>query len=146
MLLTVRVIDGYAGYNRVLDPKDNGPIQLAYCWAHARRKLYELIHHNVALIAEEGLKQIADLYRVEGQGRGQSADERLAIRQQKSAPKVATFKVWLGHARTQISDKCPTGATLKYIAKYWDGLILFLIDDRTEMDNNARLHRYYVSM
>jgi len=130
-------VDGYAGYNRVLDPKDNGPIQLAYCWAHARRKLYELTHHNVAPIAEEGLKQIAALYRIEGHVRGQSADERLAMRQQKSVSKVATFKIWLDHARTQVSAKSPTGAALKYIAKYWNGLILFLDDGRIEMDNNA---------
>ena len=130
-------VDGYAGYNRVLDPRDNDPIQLAYCWAHARRKLYELTHHNVAPIAEEGLKQIAALYRIEGQVRGQSADERLAVRQQKSTPKVATFKIWLEHARTQVSAKSPTGQALKYIAKYWNGLILFLDDGRIEMDSNA---------
>ncbi|MGB3244957.1 MAG: IS66 family transposase [Sulfitobacter sp.] len=130
-------VDGYAGYNRVLDLRDNAPIQLAYCWAHARRKLYELTHNNVAPIAEEGLKQIATLYRIEGNVRGQSADERLAMRQQKSAPKVATFKIWLDHARTQVSAKSPTGQALKYIAKDWDGLILFLIDGRIEMDSNA---------
>ena len=130
-------VDGYAGYNRVLDLRDNAPIQLAYCWAHARRKLYELTHHNVAPIAEEGLKQIAALYRIEGQIRGRSAEERLAMRQQKSAPKIATFKVWLDHVRTQVSAKSPTGAALKYIAKYWDGLILFLDDGRIEMDSNA---------
>lgn len=130
-------VDGYAGYNRVLDPKDNDPIQLAYCWAHARRKLYELTHRNVAPIAEEGLKQIAALYRIEGQIRGQSTDERLAMRQQKSTPKVATFKIWLAHARTQVSVKSPTGQALRYIAKYWGGLILFLTDGRIEMDSNA---------
>lgn len=130
-------VDGYAGYNRVLEPKDNAPIQLAYCWAHARRKLHELTHNNVAPIAEEGLKQIAALYRIEKDVRGLSADERLAIRQQKSAPRVATFKTWLDHARTQVSAKSPTGLALKYIAKYWDGLILFLTDGRIEMDSNA---------
>ena len=130
-------VDGYAGYNRVLDPRDNDHIQLAYCWAHARRKLYELTHHNVAPIAEEGLKQIAALYRIERQVRGQSADERLAMRQQKSVPKVATLKTWLDHARTQVSAKSPTGQALKYIAKYWDGLILFLDDGHIEMDSNA---------
>ena len=130
-------VDGYAGYNRVLDLRDNAPIQLAYCWAHARRKLYELTHHNVAPIAEEGLKQIAALYRIEAQVRGTSAEERLATRQQKSTPKVATFKIWLDHARTQVSAKSPTGLALKYIAKYWDGLILFLTDGRIEMDSNA---------
>ena len=130
-------VDGYAGYNRVLDLRDNAPIQLAYCWAHARRKLYELTHHNVAPIAEEGLKQIAALYRIEAQVRGTSAEERLAMRQQKSAPKVATFKIWLDHARTQVSAKSPTGLALKYMAKYWDGLILFLTEGRIEMDSNA---------
>ena len=130
-------IDGYAGYNRVLDLRDNQPIQLAYCWAHARRKLYELTHNNVAPIAEEGLKQIAALYRIEAQTRGTSAQERLANRQQKSAPKIAAFKTWLDQARSQVSAKSPTGEALKYIAKYWEGLILFLTDGRIEMDSNA---------
>jgi transposase len=130
-------VDGYAGYNRVLDLRDNAPIQLAYCWAHARRKLYELTHNNVAPIAEEGLKQIAALYRIEAQARGTSAQERLAIRQQKSAPKITAFKIWLDQARAQVSAKSPTGEALKYIAKYWDGLILFLSDGRIEMDSNA---------
>jgi len=130
-------VDGYAGYNRALDLRDNAPIQLAYCWAHARRKLFDLTHHNVAPIAEEGLKQIAALYRIEKQARGTSAEDRLALRQAKSAPKIATFKTWLDHARKQVSSKSPTGDALKYIAKYWDGLILFLTDGRIEMDSNA---------
>ncbi len=130
-------VDGYAGYNRVLDLRDNAPIQLAYCWAHARRKLFDLTHHNVAPIAEEGLKQIAALYRIESRARSTSAEDRLALRQAKSAPKIATFKAWLDHARTQVSGKSPTGDALKYIAKYWDGLILFLTDGRIEMDSNA---------
>ena len=130
-------VDGYAGYNRVLDLRDNQPIQLAYCWAHARRKLYELTHNNVAPIAEEGLKQIAALYRIEAQARGASVQERLAIRQQKSEPKIKTFKSWLDQARSQVSAKSPTGEALKYIAKYWEGLILFLTDGRIEMDSNA---------
>ena len=130
-------VDGYAGYNRVRDLRENEPIQLAYCWAHARRKLYELTHNNVAPIAEEGLKQIAALYRIEGQARGTSVEERLVLRQTKSVPKIAAFKTWLDHARTQVSVKSPTGEALKYIAKYWDGLILFLTDGRIEMDSNA---------
>jgi len=130
-------VDGYAGYNRVLDLRDNQPIGLAYCWAHARRKLYELTHNNVAPTAEVGLKQIAALYRIEAQARGTSANERLALRQTKSAPKITAFKTWLDQARSQVSAKSPTGEALKYIAKYWDGLILFLDDGRIEMDSNA---------
>lgn len=130
-------VDGYAGYNRVLGLRDNQPIQLAYCWAHARRKLHELTHNNAAPIAEEGLKQIAALYRIETQARGTSADERIAFRQQKSEPKIKAFKTWLDQARSQVSAKSPTGEVLKYIVKYWDGLMLFLTDGRIEIDSNA---------
>lgn len=130
-------VDGYAGYNRVFDLRDNAPIQLAYCWAHARRTLYELTHNNAAPIAEEGLKQITALYRIEAQARGQSADARLTLRRTKSAPKITALKTWLDHARTQVSTKSPTGDALKYIVKCWNGLILFLTDGRIEMDSNA---------
>jgi transposase len=125
------------GHNRVLDLRDNAPIQLAYCWAHVRRKLFDLTNHNVPPIAEAGLKQIAALYRIEKHARGTSAEDRLALRQVKSAPKIEAFKTWLYDARAQVSAKSPTGDALKYIAKYWDGLILFLTDGCTEMDSNA---------
>ena len=88
-------------------------------------------------VPDLGLKQIAALYRIEKQARGTSAEDRLALRQAKSAPKIAVFKTWLDHARTQVSAKSPTGEALKYIAKYWRGLILFLTDGRIEMDSNA---------
>lgn len=83
------------------------------------------------------LKQIAALYRIESKARGLTADERLAVRRDKSAPKIAAFKEWLDVSRAQVSAKSPTGEALKYIAKYWDGLILFLDDGRIEMDSNA---------
>jgi transposase len=132
-------VDGYAGYNRLLDPKrrDGAPITLAYCWAHARRKLYELTRHNAAPLAHEGLKQIAALYKIETDIRGLSADERVAIRRAKTKPLIESFKNWLDQARTQVSAKSPTGAALKYIARFWDGLVLFLDDGRIEMDNNT---------
>ena len=124
-------VDGYTGYNRVLDPKANGDIRLAYCWAHARRKLFELTKNSTAQIANEGLRQITALYRIESQIRGLSVDNRLAVRKKQTAPKVAAFKTWLDQARSQVSAKSPTGDALKYIAKYWDGLILFLTDGWT---------------
>jgi hypothetical protein len=59
-----RVIDGYAGYNRLLKRVDDR-VALAYCWAHARRKLYDVAQSGTAPIAEDGLKQIAALYQIE---------------------------------------------------------------------------------
>lgn len=129
-------VDGYTGDNRLRDARHDGDIRLAYCWAHARRKLYELTANNVAPIAEDGLKQIAALYRIESRVRGSSADERLTVRQDISAQKVAAFHDWLAAARGQVSAKSPTGEALKYIARYWDGLTLFLEDGRIEMDSN----------
>jgi transposase len=130
-------VDGYTGYNRVIDPKRQPNIRLAYCWAHARRKLFELTKNSAAPIAQEGLRQITALYRIETHIRSLSASQRLAVRIEKSAPMVANFKNWLAQARGQVSAKSPTGEALKYIAKYWDGLILFLTDGRIEMDNNT---------
>jgi len=51
-------VDGYAGYNQLLKRADSG-IALAYCWAHARRKLHEVAKNSTAPIAEDGLRRIA---------------------------------------------------------------------------------------
>ncbi len=130
-------VDGYTGYNHVKDRRDNAPIELAYCWAHARRKLFELTINNVAPIAEEGIKQIKAFYRIEAQIKGMSADERMAIRQDKTKPCMDAFEQWLTYNRAQVSAKSPTGLALKYITKYWIGLNLFLTDGRIEIDNNT---------
>jgi transposase len=130
-------VDGYTGYNSVKDRRDNEPVELAYCWAHARRKLFELTINNVAPIAEEGIKQIKAFYRIEAQIRGLSVEERLTIRQEKTLPRMKNFEQWLAYNRAQVSAKSPTGLALKYIAKYWNGLNLFLADGRIEIDNNA---------
>ena len=128
-------VDGYAGYNRLLKRADQG-VELAYCWAHARRKLHEVAQNATAPIAEEGLRQIAALYRIETDIRGQSPELRLAARRERSAPKIAAFQDWLHQHRARVSAKSPLGAALKYIAKYWDGLCLFLTDGHVELDNN----------
>ena len=128
-------VDGYAGYNRLLK-RTNDNVALAYCWAHARRKLHEVAQSGTAPIAEEGLKQIVALYRIEKDIRGLTAEARLAARQDRSAPLIANFETWLTVHRARASAKAPLGEALKYFAKYWDGLCLFLTDGRIEMDNN----------
>jgi len=129
-------VDGYAGYNRLLKRADQN-IQLAYCWAHARRKLHEVARNSAAPIAEEGLKRIGELYRIETDIRGQSADVRLAARQKRTVPHIETFELWLTGQRARVSSKSPLGEALRYIARFWQGLILFTTDGRIEIDNNA---------
>ena len=83
------------------------------------------------------MKQIAVLYRIEADIRAQSPEERLPVRQERSALRIKTFEEWLHKHRAMVSRKSPLGEALKYIAKFWDGLCLFLTDGRIEMDNNA---------
>lgn len=128
-------VDGYAGYNRLLK-RPAQDVTLAYCWAHARRKLYDVTQSSTAPIAQEGLAHIQALYRIEKDIRGHSADQRLKDRQERSQPIIYDFKGWLAQSRTRVSAKSPTGEALKYIAKYWGGLCLFLSDGRIELDNN----------
>ena len=131
-------VDGYAGYNRLIAPERIGPdIRRAYCWAHARRKLMEITHNETAPIAEDGVKRIGELYRIEAELRGLDPQARLAGRQERSAPMVADMKVWLVHHRARVATKSPLGEALAYIAKYWEGLKLFLTDGRIEIDNNS---------
>lgn len=129
-------VDGYAGYNRLLK-RASQDIQLAYCWAHARRKLHEVARNSIAPIAEEGLKRIGELYRIEADIRGQSADARLAARQKRTVPRIEAFELWLTGQRARVSGKSPLGEALRYIARFWQGLILFVSDGRIEIDNNA---------
>lgn len=131
-------VDGYAGYNRLVAPDRIAPnIRLAYCWAHARRKLVEIARNGPAPIAEDGVKRIGELYRIEAELRGFDPATRLAERQVRSAPLVADMETWLALHRARVAAKSPLGEALSYIAKYWTGLRLFLADGRIEIDNNS---------
>lgn len=110
-------VDAYAGYNRLLKRADQ-EVQLVYCWAHARRKLHEVARNATAPIAEEGLKQIASLYRIETEICDQSPKARFAARRERSTPKIAMFETWLHRHRAKVSGKSPLGGALNYIAKY----------------------------
>lgn len=131
-------VDGYAGYNRLIAPGRVGAdIRLAYCRAHARRKLIDITRAGTAPIAEEGVRLIRELYAIQADIRGIAPDGRLAARQQRSAPAVARIREWLDYHRARVSSKAPLAEALGYIAKYWTGLELFLADGRIELDNNA---------
>jgi len=131
-------VDGYAGYDALTRAKRTGgkPLQLAYCWAHARRKLHEVHKRDASPVAAEGLRRIAELYAIEARIRGKSSEERLAARKQHSAPLVTEFREWLTQKRAQISPKSRLGEKLAYIHRHWGGLVRSLTDGRLEMDNN----------
>ena len=132
-------LDGYTGYDRLTRPSRKGgaPITVAHCWAHARRKLKEVFDRDGSEIAAEGLRRIAELYRIEAEIRGMGPGQRLSARQARSAPPVAEFGDWLQAQRLRISAKSRLGEKLTYIHRQWGGLQTFLHDGRVEMDSNA---------
>jgi len=86
-------LDGYTGYNRLTRPSRTGgaPITVAHCWAHARRKLKEIFDRDASEIAAEGLRRIAEFYRIEAEIRGMGPGQRLSARQAHTAPLVVAF-------------------------------------------------------
>jgi transposase len=127
-------VDGYAGY-RVL--AERGDVTLAFCWAHVRRRFYELAAAGPAPIATEALTLIAKLYTVENGIRGKSADERRAVRQENSKPVLDDLEPWLRAKLGLISQKTKLAEAIRYTLSRWEGLTHFIDDGRIEIDSNT---------
>src|SRR6202140_2078730 len=127
-------VDGYGGYRALAE---RGDVQLAFCWAHVRRRFYELAVAGPAPIASEALKRIAELYAVETESRGHSADERRAHRQEKSRPILDELQPWLRTKLGLISQKTKLAEAIRYTLSRWQGLTRFLDDGRIELDSNV---------
>jgi hypothetical protein len=127
-------VDGYAGYPKLAAL---GEVELAFCWSHMRRNFYELATPGPAPIASEALKRIAELYAIEKDIRGRSAEERRLIRQQKGRPLAEIFERWLHAKLGLISQKGKLAEAIRYALSRWAGLTRFIDDGRIELDNNA---------
>jgi transposase len=130
-------VDGYAGFGRLVRDAANTSIQLAFCWAHTRRKFYEVHVATKAPLAEEALRRIAALYEIEADIRGQSAEDRRLARQQRSRPIVEAMHVWLTEQLNRVSGRSGLAQAMRYALNHWAGLILFLEDGRLELDTNT---------
>jgi transposase len=140
LLATYRGIvqcDGYVAYKTIADAAYLGEaITLAFCWAHLRRKFFDIAKGGSAPIASEALERIAALYAIEKTIRGRSADERRAVRQDKSKPLVLALKTWFEEQLARVSGKSVIAEAIRYGLNHWDGLIRFLEDGRIELDTN----------
>ena len=126
--------DGYAGYDRVYE---GGRIQEAGCWAHVRRKFYELAVAHKSPVAKEALERIAQLYAIETEIRGRPPEERRAVRSERSRPVLESMKPWLEETLGKLSRKSDTARAVKYALGRWDALVRYVDDGRIEIDNNA---------
>jgi transposase len=128
--------DGYAAYKNVADAACGEAITLAFCWAHLRRKFFDIAKDGYAPIASEALERIAKLYVIEKTIRGRSACERRAVRQDKSKPLVIELRTWLDQQLARVSGKSLVAEAIRYALNHWDGLTRFLDDGRIELDTN----------
>lgn len=130
--------DGYAAYHHLALPtRTDGAITLAFCWAHVRRKFYELYVGANQPIATEALARINQLYAIEAEIRGSGAEVRKAARQARAKPLVEALKLWLEEKCGQVSKGGKLGEALRYALNHWAGLVRYLDDGRIEIDNNT---------
>jgi hypothetical protein len=78
-----------------------------------------------------------ELYRIETEIRGRSAEERRAVRQERSTPIVDTLHGWLIAQLERVSGKSSLAEAIRYVLRHWRGLVLFLEDARLELDTNS---------
>jgi transposase len=127
-------VDGYGGYRALAE---RNAVALAFCWAHVRRRFFELAASGPAPIASETLQYIASLYHIENEIRGRSADERREVRQEKSRPILQALEPWLRAKLALISQKTKLAEAIRYTLSRWAGLCRFIDDGSIDIDSNV---------
>jgi transposase len=131
-------VDGYAAYDQLARAtREGGPVTLAFCWSHLRRKFYELYVGGNQPIATQALARIKKLYEIEAEIRGLPPEVRRALRQQKAKPLVEALKPWLEESLAKVSKGSKLAEALAYGLNQWDGLVRYLDDGRIEIDSNT---------
>lgn len=130
-------IDGYTAYNRVARPeRGNDGALLAGCWAHGRRRFYELHANDSSKVATATIEKMAALWSIEEKVRVQSPDVRVAARQEASAAVVADlYKLWQD-TLPRISGKSKLAEAVRYTLNRREAFEQFLHDGRIEIDSN----------
>jgi hypothetical protein len=130
--------DAYAGYNALYEAdRQPGPIIEAACWAHGRRKLFELAELSRAPLAIEAVRRIDAIFEAERAINGLPAAERLAVRRQHIAPLVTELEAWMRESRGKLSRHNPVAKAMEYMLKRWETFTRFLSDGRICLTNNA---------
>ncbi len=126
--------DGYAGFNRIYE---KGAIQEAGCWAHVRRKFFDLQQAHSSPLAAEAIERIGQLYGIEAEIRGRSPEERREVRQARARPLLDSLEQWLQASLGKLSKKSDTAVAIRYALGRWTALTCYCDDGGLEIDNNA---------
>ena len=125
-------VDGYAGFEALAD---KGAVTLAACWAHARRKFFEL-HEAGSPVATEAVQRIGELYEIEAVIRGWPPEGRLRVRQQQSLLLVEVLQAWLNLQFSRLPGRSRLAEAIRYALGRWSALTRFLKDGRIDLDTN----------
>ena len=126
--------DGYAGFDRLYE---TGRIVEAACWAHVRRKFYDLHQATASPLAAQAIRRIGALYEIEREIRGRPPDERCAVRQARAGPQLDALRQWLQASLSTVSAKSALAVAIRYALTRWAALTRYVGDGRIEIDNNA---------
>ena len=130
--------DAYSGFGQLYEPgRVIGAATEAACWAHARRKFFELAELKKGPIAIEAVKRMDALFAIERAINGRPPDERRALRAAHSKPLVDDLESWLRAQRGRLSPKSETAKAIDYMLRRWASFTLFLEDGRVCLSNNA---------
>lgn len=131
--------DAYTGFKALYEIRADGSAQFreAACWAHLRRDFHDIWTGTKSEIAKDALDRIGQLYDIEREIKGQLADERYAVRQHQTKPKVEAFHTWAEAQLTRIPGKSDLAKAFRYGLSRWSSFTLFLEDGRVAIDNNA---------
>ncbi|QXC52880.1 IS66 family transposase (plasmid) [Agrobacterium salinitolerans] len=133
-------VDGYSAYTSLVKTRakdgSNETIRLAGCWAHLRRKFYDLHISGVSKAATDTIIAMTELWRIEDEVRGRDADSRSMLRREKSATIVSgLFDLWEKEL-VKVSGKSKTAEAIRYALTRREALERFLTDGRIEIDSN----------
>ena len=127
------VVDDYAGYKHLFQ---STPMRELGCWAHARRKFFDLHAANQSPLAAEVIPRIAAIYEVEREAKGMTAGERHAYRVQHARPKVQALLDSLEALRPKINSGSATAKAVDYLLRRKAAFTAYLDDGSFPIDNN----------
>lgn len=126
------VVDDYAGYKALFA---QGVTEVG-CWAHARRKFFDLHQANQHPVAAQALVRIGELYAIEEQARALTVEQRKRMRQ-AAREKLTAFKTWLDETRLHTAEGSALAKALDYSLKRWAALSRYADTGHLPIDNNA---------
>ncbi|MCW5618644.1 MAG: IS66 family transposase, partial [Nitrosomonas sp.] len=127
------VVDDYAGYKPLFAIGDRTELG---CWAHARRKFFELHKANASAVAFEALQRIGKLYAIEDEGKHLTIEPRKQLRVEKSLPILQSLYDWLLQIRVKTADGGGTAKAIDYTLKRWPSFIRYADTGYLPIDNN----------